>query len=192
MPGYGGYHSTYMDKIKAQGDFKPGDRVRVKSEYCGKTYAARSKRTGVWIVDHFLNANWVLKRPEDYKLPFGHPSRLRAKPYQIEKVPGVVGDGAPTHVQQLQKSLSKPSDYKPTKPYVPLAPGMIVTVDDPHGMIGKGLFVVTSCSPATVIMKVAELGVVPGKEWTANRDWVSPIPLENVMNDGTAFMITYP
>lgn len=79
MP-YGKYGYYASDK----GDWKPGDRVRVKWEYQGKTWAARAKRQGDWIVDKFLNKNWELKRPDDWKHIPGYPKRLRAKPHQLE------------------------------------------------------------------------------------------------------------
>ena len=75
-----------IDEVIKMGDFKYGDRVRVKYEHQGKTYAARAKRQGIWIVDKFLQANLELRRPADVTVPHGHFKRLRAKPYMLEKV----------------------------------------------------------------------------------------------------------
>lgn len=93
-----------IDEVIKMGDFNHGDRVRVKYEYQGKTYAARAKRQGIWIVDKFLHANLELKRPADAIVPHGHFKRLRAKPYMLEKVPDTTGS-APPSVEEPKPTL---------------------------------------------------------------------------------------
>lgn len=102
-------YSSYLAKQEAKGDWKPGDRVRVKSEYQGKTWAARAKRQGDWIVDYFKNVNWVLKRPDDWKHIPGYPKQLLAKAHQIEAAPKlgvkVVGEMKVTSIGEVTHGM---------------------------------------------------------------------------------------
>ena len=158
-------------------DIKPGDLVRVKPQY------SHSGIFGVWVAEKKLVKNWELKRPDNYKGMNAH-KKLRAKPYQLEKV---TAENAAIDVNSLPTTsggltaaqaaagqgkvvMTEVNDFKI------IEEGAIVLVNDPSGKIGHGLYVVTkdnlTGNPGRV--HITELG--GGQKWRCPVGFLRVIP----------------
>lgn len=146
-------------------DIRPGDLVRVKPEY------AHSGIFGIWVADKFLTKNWELKRPADYRGMNAH-KKLRAKPYQLERVTAENAAISPNALPPLNDVVKTAQ----VSTYSLIDEGMLVEINDPSGKIKRGVYVVTrgniTGNPSRV--NVTELG--GGTKWRVPVQFVTVIP----------------
>lgn len=153
-------------------DIKAGDLVRVKPQY------ARSGIFGIWIAEKMLTKNWELKRPADYNGMNAH-KKLRAKPYQLEKVTAENTAVTPNALPPLNHAPAVQVTDVPI-----FREGQVVRVSDPSGKIRTDVpYVVTkgNITGDASRVNIAELG--GGKMWRVTVHALTVIPMTNVLVD---------
>lgn len=145
--------------------FPNGTIVRVKPMF---THAAI---TGPWVIEKFLQKNYEMRRPDNYTGPNKH-KKLRAKPYQIEKIECVMAEQA---VASEDKVVVAQVNEYPTR-----HEGQVVTVADPKGKVPPGLYVVTKSNLVGNPGRVNVVQLFGGQAWRVPVAWTTVIEKDNV------------
>lgn len=145
--------------------FSVGDTVRVKGMF---THAGI---TGPWIIEKFLQKNYEMRRPDDYTGPNKH-KKLRAKPYQIEKVENLTVEQAVAGEGKVV--VAQVNEYSTRHE------GQVVTVADPKGKVPPGLYVVTKSNLVGNPGRVNVVQLFGGQAWRVPVAWTTVIEKDNV------------